>query len=176
DALQLAEVLWGHIERARSHPGLYIGGGGEHFRSYAWQQEFLNAGRSNRVNLDNWVDMMMMRPMSTRVFVEDPTAEVRENPRARMAAYAQPYAAHLNTVQLDMLYAYKCTGHFGAYLSAATGVITPQLPFYLKEVFDAAFSTSYRHRGGHRLMRRMIERLDPRLAAIETAKGGPAQS
>jgi hypothetical protein len=168
-------VLWGHVQKARVHPSLYIGGGGEHFRSYAWEQEFLNGGRSTKVNLDNWVDMKMLKPISTRVFVEDPSAAVREDLLSRMAAWAQPYSTELNSVQLDMLYAYKCTGHFGAYLSAAAGVITPELPFYLKPVFEAAFSTSHRNRGAHRLMRRMIELLDPRLSAIETAKGGPAQ-
>jgi hypothetical protein len=93
-----------------------------------------------------------------------------------MAARAQPYSCELNTVQLDILYAYKCTGHFGAYMSAAYGVINSELPFYLKPVFGAAFSASHRNRGAHRLMRRMIELLDPQLAAIETAKGGPAQT
>lgn len=176
DALQLAEVIWGHMEKARSHPSLYIGGGGEHFRSYAWEQEFLNGGRSTRVNLDNWVDMKMLKPINTQVFSRDPSAIVRDDLRRRMATHADPYSAHLNTVQLDILYAYKGTGHFGAYLSASLGVIEPMLPFYLKPVFNAAFSTSHRNRGAHRLMRRMIERLDPRLAAIETAKGGPAQT
>jgi hypothetical protein len=176
DALQLAEVLWFHIEKARVHPTLYIGGGGEHFRSYAWEQEFLNGGRSTRVNLDNWVDMKMLKPVNTEIFIEDPSAMVREDFRRRMAAYAEPYSSYLNTVQLDMLYAYKCTGHFGAYLSAASGVISAELPFYLKPVFNAAFSTSHRNRGAHRLMRRMIEMLDPQLASVETAKGGPAQT
>jgi hypothetical protein len=176
DALQLAEVLWGHIEKARVHPALYSGGGGEHFRSYAWEQEFLNGGRSTRVNLDNWVDMKMLKPVNTEVFVQDPSATVRADLRSRMSARAQPYSSHLNSVQLDIMYAYKCTGHFGAYLSAASGVITAELPFYLKPVFNAAFSTSHRSRGAHRLMRRMIEVLDPQLAAVATAKGGPAQT
>lgn len=175
DAVQLAEVLWGHREKARAHPSLVGGGGGEHFRSYAWQQEFLRGGRSNRVNLDNWIDMLMLKPVNTAVFAHDPTAEVRESLRARMAAHAEPYSSHLNTAQLDVLYAYKCTGHFGAYASAASGALTYELPFYLKPVFTAAFSTSYRHRNGHRLMRQMIEALDPRVAALATMKGGPAQ-
>jgi hypothetical protein len=176
DALHLAEVLWGHIERAHVHSSLYAGGGGEHFRGRAWEQEFLNAGRSNRVNLDNWVNMKMLKPVSTEVFVEDPSATVREDLRRRMAARAEPYSSQLNTVQLDILHSYKSTGHHGAYLSAASGVLGFELPFYVKPVFNAAFSTSYRSRGAHRMQRRMIELLDPRVAGIATATGGPAQT
>jgi hypothetical protein len=175
DVLQLAEVLWGHLEKARVYPSLLAGGGGEHFRGFAWQQEFLRAGRSTDVNLDNWIDMRLLKPVSTQIFSRDPTAELRERLRTRMAAYAAPYASHLNTTQLDVLYAYKITGHFGAFASAASGAISYELPFYFKPVFSAAFSTSHRHRAGHRLMRRMIVALDPRLAALSTADGGPAQ-
>jgi asparagine synthetase B (glutamine-hydrolysing) len=175
DVLQLAEVLWGHLEKAGVHPSLLGGGGGEHFRGFAWQQEFLRAGRSTEVNLDNWIDMRLLKPVSTQIFAHDPTPELREHLRARMAAYAAPYSSHRNTTQLDVLYAYKITGHFGAYASAASGAIGYELPFYFKPVFSVAFSTSHRHRTGHRLMRRMIAALDPRVAALSTADGGPAE-
>jgi hypothetical protein len=175
DALQLAGVLWGHRAKVSAHRTLFTGGGGEHFRDRAWQQEFFRAGRSQRVNLDNYVDMRLLKPLDTTAFAEDPTPEARANMRERMAARAAPYASHLNTTQLDVLHAYKNTGHFGAYLSASAGTIHPELPFYLKEVFTAPFSTNYRHRGSHRLMRHMIDALDPRLAAVETEAGGPAQ-
>jgi Glutamine amidotransferase domain len=175
DAVQLAEVLWGHIEKARVQASLLNGGGGEHFRNYAWQQEFLQGGRSNRVNYDNWADMRLLKTMNTQVFARDPTAEVRADLRTRTAAQAEPYSSQLNTVQLDIMDAYKSTGHFGTYLSAASGILPTELPFYLKPVFNAVFSTSHRHRSGHRLMRHMIEALDPRLAAVATTTGGPAQ-
>jgi asparagine synthetase B (glutamine-hydrolysing) len=175
DAVQLAEVLWGHLEKARVYRSLFSGGGGEQFRDRAWQQEFLRGGRSNDVNLDNFVDMKLLKPINTEVFAQDPTVEVREDLRTRLGARAEPYSSHLNTVQLDILHAYKSTGHHGAYLSAASGILNTELPFYLKPVFNAVFSTSYRHRGAHRLMRRMIEALDPRVAAIATTSGGPAQ-
>jgi Glutamine amidotransferase domain len=174
DALQLCDVLWGHIEKARRHTRLFTGGGGEHFRDRAWQQEFFNGGRSRRVNFNNYVDMRLLKPLDTSVFALDPTSEVRDDMLARMRARAQPYAQHLNTTQLDVMHAYKNTGHFGAYLSAAAAIMAAELPYYLKPVFTAAFSTSHRHRGSHRLMRRMLYSLDQRLAAAETEAGGPA--
>jgi hypothetical protein len=92
-----------------------------------------------------------------------------------MVARAEPYRSELNTTQLDVLYAYKMTGHFGAYRSADGVALDAILPFYLKPVFTAAFSTNYRYRDAHRLMRHMINRLDPRIAALPTSAGGPAQ-
>ena len=174
DALQLCDVLWGHIEKARRHTSLFIGGGGEHFRDRAWQQEFFNGGRTRRVNFDNYVDMRLLKPLDTSVFARDPTGEVRDDMLARMRARAQPYSQYVNTTQLDVLHAYKNTGHFGAYLSAAAGIMAAELPYYFKPVFTAAFSTSHRHRGSHRLMRHMLYALDPRLAAVDTEAGGPA--
>jgi hypothetical protein len=81
----------------------------------------------------------------------------------------------VNTRQLDLLYAYKVMGHFGAFTAAAQAVLPTELPFYTRPVFLAAFSTQHRHRNAHRLMRRMIEHLQPGAAAVRTTKGGPAQ-
>jgi hypothetical protein len=175
DVLQLARVLWAHREKTWLSRSLLIGGGGEHFRNFTWQQEFLNAGKTSRVNLDNWVDMRLLHPMDMSVLVEDPTDEVRSDLEERMVAWASPYASERNTTQLDVMYAYKITGHFGAYLSAAGAYIEPQLPFYFRPVFVGAFSTDYRHRNNHRLMRHMIAALDERIAAIGTVTGGPAE-
>lgn len=175
EVIELAWVLWAHAEVGHTNPSLFIAGGGEHYRGFAWRQEFLSAGRSPRVNYENWVDMRLLHPMDVRVFADDPTPAVREDFRRRMVARAEPYAAELNTTQLDVLYAYKGTGHFGAYLSADGGVLTSQLPYYFRPIFGAAFSVSHRFRSHNRLMRHMIERLDPRIAAVPTTIGGPAE-
>jgi len=50
-----------------------------------------------------------------------------------------------------------------------------ELPFYLKSVFSTAISAAPRHRNFHRLMREMMRLLDPRIAAIQTETGGPAE-
>jgi len=175
NALQLAEVLWGHREKARLHGSLLTGGGGEHFRHVAWQSEFLNAGRTKQVNFDNWVDMVLMWPMNTDLFARDPSAEVRGYLREAMVARAEPYSAYLNTTQLDVLHAYRTTGHLGAYRSSSLGYLAAELPFYFKPVYDVAISTNYRYRNNHGLMRHMIESLDPKLAALPASIGGPAE-
>jgi hypothetical protein len=175
EVLQLARVLWAHDLMCRSSSRLLTGGGGEHFQYFAWQSEFLKAGRSTKVNFDNWVDMRLFRPIDASIFSGDPISETRANFRKRMMAWCEPYSDELNTTQLDILYAYKSTGHFGAYLSADLAFMRAEIPFYLKPMFTAAFSTSYRYRNGHRLMRHMINRLNPAVAAMPTTGGGPAQ-
>jgi hypothetical protein len=174
DAVELARVFWAHAELAAGPPSLISGGGGEHFRGFAWRQEFLAAGRSRRVNMDNWLDMRLLHPLDTSLFADDVAGDIREDARRRMEAWVEPYSGELNTTQLDVMYAYKMTGHFGAFHSSDGGAIPSQLPFYFKPVFTAAFTTSHRHRDHHRLMRHMIERLDPVVARIRTTTGGPA--
>jgi asparagine synthase (glutamine-hydrolysing) len=175
EVLQLSRVSWVHRQLARTLPSLLSGGGGEHLQFAAWKSEFAAAGRSTRVNLDNWIDMRMVKPVDRSVLAGDPLPDIREDMRARLSRWVEPYAHELNTTQLDLLYAYKSTGHFGAYRSADDGWLTAQLPFYLRPVFETAFSTDHRHRNGHRLMRHMVERLDPAVAALPTTRGGPAQ-
>ena len=174
EVLELSWVLWAHEQLAQRRRSLLIGGGGEHYRGFAWRQEFLAAGKSNRVKMDNWLDMRLLHPMNTGLFAADPTNAVRSDFAARMGVWAEPYADEPNTTQLDVMYAYKMTGHFGAYLSADGGFLDAELPFYFKPIFDAAFSSRHDHRDNHKLMRHMMWRLDPKLASISTTTGGPA--
>ncbi len=175
DAQQLAGVLWGHELKAKRAHGLLNGGGGEHYWSYAWQHEYGRSGRSGRTNLDSWVRTRMLRAVSVRVFAQDPRPEVVADLRARMEPVIEPYLDEPRAVQADALYMHKSTGHFGAFASAEAARIDVLLPFYTRASFTAAFSTNPRYRFGHRFYRRLIDRLDPRIAAIPTAKGGPAQ-
>jgi hypothetical protein len=102
--------MWAHAQKAQTHSALLTDGGGEHFRGFAWQQEFLRGGHSTVVNVDNWIDMRMLKPISAAAFVNDPTPAVRDDVRERVVTAAAPYSSHLNTVQLDTMYAYKSTG------------------------------------------------------------------
>ena len=171
EATQLAEVLALQGERARTASALFNGGGGEHWRDYAWKQEMPFGGRTKRVRFDRWVDVRFLHPIDTSVFNVDPTPRVRDNLIERCRAYAAPYADELNSVQLDVLYAYKAMAHFGAYQSAARGTICVELPFYAKRAFAAAFSVAPRHRSLHRFARAAMALLDPQVAALPTTHG-----
>ena len=175
EAQQLAGVLWRHEVKARRARALLNGGGGEHYWSYAWQHEYGRSARLGTTNLGTWVHSRMLQAIPTQVFAGDPRREVVSDLRARMETVIEPYLGEVRAVQADALYLHKCTGHFGAYASAGCAEIDVLLPFYTRGSFVAAFSTDPRHRLGHRFYRRLIDRLDPRVAALPTAKGGPAQ-
>jgi hypothetical protein len=175
DPFELAWVLWAHQQLSARHPWLLYGGGGEHLRGYCWRQEFPLAGKTTRVNFDNWVDLRLIHPVNTSVFARDPTPEVRQDVLARMMAWREPYADELNTTQLDWLFSYKMTGHFGIYRSADAMTIRSEVPLYSKRMYETAISINYRLRRSHRLERHMIWRLDPRVAAVETDSGGPSE-
>ena len=175
EATQLAEVLWGHQVKAEQASGVLNGGGGEHFSSWAWQHEYGRSGRSGPTNLDMWVRVRMPRSVvSTSVLTHDPTPEVMADLRARMEPVIEPYLDEPRAVQADVLYMCKDTGHFGAFASAAAGRVDLLLPFYSRGSITTAVSVNPRYRFGRGLSRRLIERLDPSVAAIPTNEGAPA--
>lgn len=175
EVLQLSRVLHPHQLMAQVRPRLLLGGGGEHFQYYGWQSEFLRAGRSDTFDVYRWIDMIGLKPVAhTGVLRPDPRAGIRDDYCTRLLAWVEPYRGERNTTQLELMHAYKSTGHFGAYRAADLGVLETELPFHFKPIFSTAISMNHRHRNGHRLMRRMITRLNPHVAAIDTTRGGPA--
>jgi hypothetical protein len=176
DMLELARVLAAHQAKTAPSPStLLTGGGGEHFQYYAWQTEFAQAGRSKHFSVDRLVRMRMLGSVDTSVFADFPARDVERDIADRCVAWIGPYRDELNTRQLDLIYAYKMMGHFGAFTGAASSVLRAELPFYLREVFLSTFSTHHRHRVGHRLMRHMLQFLEPRAAALRTTSGGPGE-
>lgn len=176
EASQLAGVLWRHEVKSQRAHAVLNGGGGEHFWSCAWQHEYGRSHRSGRADLDTWVRVRMMRrPERAGVFARDPRPAVIADLRSRMERVIEPYLDEPHTLQTDVLYGYKLTGHFGAYAAAAAGHIDVLLPFYSRTSFNTVISVNPRHRFGKQFYRRMIERLDPRVASVQTAQGGPAR-
>lgn len=175
EVLQLARVLWVHQRLAESRPALLSAGGGEHLQYAAWKSELGRAQRRTKVSFDNFVNMRMLKPVERSVLSGSPRASVQSSLRRRLEEWVAPFQSWPVTAQLDMLYAYKSTGHFGAYRSSDDGFLFAHLPFYLRPVFETAISTDPKHRNNHVLMRAMIERLDRSVAALPTTRGGPAQ-
>ena len=175
DALGLTAVMQGHRDKAATESLLLNGGGGEHYRDFPWSHELFAAGRSSTYNFDRFVHWRLLGPLDLSVFRQDPTDAAATTLREELEHRAEPFSALPNTFQGDVVYAYKSTGHFGAYQAAADAWIHMELPFYLKSVWTTTTSTSPRHRNFHRLMREMMRRLDPTIAAIQTETGGPAE-
>jgi asparagine synthase (glutamine-hydrolysing) len=175
DALALAEVAQGHREKPPTSELLLNGGGGEHLRAYPWGHELWRANRSTEVSFERLISWRVFSPLDLSLFRRDPSPTVAADMRAELEARVAPFAGTPNTFQGDLLYAFKSTGHFGAFQAAAGADVRVELPFYERGLFDTAISVDPRHRGRHRLMRSMIGRLDPAIAALPTETGGPAE-
>ncbi|QIK68262.1 hypothetical protein G7072_19640 [Nocardioides sp. HDW12B] len=173
EVLQLARVAGIRRDMATSIPRLLSAGGGEHLQYYAWSTEILTPWR-REPDLGRWVDMIGLKPSGPEVVAGGVRAATRRRLVADLEMVSGAHAGEPSSRRLDAVYAAKSAAHFGAYRAADDLDVTAQLPFYLEPVFSAAFSVPRRHRGGFRLMRRMMERLDPVAAALETTRGGPA--
>jgi hypothetical protein len=177
EVLQLSRVQAMHRRLAATHPRLLSAGGGEHLQYYAWSTELLSprrGGSTRPPDLGRWVDMVGLKPAGPDVLAPGVHDTTRRDFVAALEQRAAGYRGEPSSRQLDACYAYKSMAHFGAYRAADDLDIAAQLPFFFEPVFSAAFSVARRHRAGFRLMRTMMERLDPAVAAIETTRGGPA--
>ncbi|MFP5220373.1 MAG: hypothetical protein ACLGIG_11700, partial [Actinomycetes bacterium] len=174
EVLQLSRVLHAHRALGEHRRSLLCSAGGEHLERN-WESELLNAGRSNRFDVDRWLALIAFRRGDGSVLTEPCRNAVHDDLRRRALTWVAPWSDELNVVQLDVLQAYKSTGHGGAYRGADGGHLETRLPYYWKPVMTAGLSTSYRHRNAHRLHREMIARLDPAAAALRTTHGGSAR-
>jgi len=179
EALHLADVLYGHDEKlARGGAdltGLVMGSGGELWRGFFWRQELTDLGRTSRVHFDRLLDFRVLKPLE-RGLLRSPEGldRLRTELTEMFGAVAERQPDALNVAKLDAIYAFKNTGHTGAYASAALGTMRLIAPLFLREAVRCAFSIDHRWRIQDRLFRRMLERCDPGLAGIRTSWGGPA--
>jgi hypothetical protein len=175
DMIQLADVLQRHEYKRALSERVVTGGGGEHFNSFPWQQEFLRAGRTHEVNYRNLLSMRYLKHVDISMLARDPERDVMDYFHECLRNRAAHYRNEPNTTQLDAIYAYKSVGHFGAFRSASEALVRTEIPCYYRDIFVAAFSAHHRWRTNHRLQRGIIERLNPAMAAVPTTHGGTAQ-
>jgi hypothetical protein len=174
DVLQLARVLEPRAQLSRSFHHVVSGGGGEHLQYAGWKSEFGTAGATGEPHIPRWIRMRLLTKGLAGVVgsdVEDVVGYLGDV----LNEWTEPWRPLPRAVQLDAVYAYvKATSHFGAYRSADATLLEAHLPLYGRTTYEAAFTTNYRWRNGHRLMRAMMVRLDPAVAAVPTTRGGPA--
>lgn len=174
DVIRLAQVLWTHAEKGHSRRALAGGGGIDLFSGRTWQHTLLTAGKSNKLDLEPFLRVRFLRGSASPILAVDPTNALRADFSERLATWIAPYADQLDTAQFDLMAMYKQASHHGIYASSAGAFLEVQIPAYFKPVFTAAISTNPQHRNLHRLMRHMIERLNPEVAALATHTGSPA--
>jgi hypothetical protein len=175
DALSLAAVMLGHREKGETETTLLNGGGGEEFRDHPWGHELFGAGRSTSVAYGRLIAWRLLLPVDLSALRADPTAAVTSAFREELERRAEPFSSQSNVFQDDFLYAYKMTGHSGAYQAAGAASMDVEMPYYLRPILLTLVSLAPRHRRFHRLMREMMHTLDPAIASIQTETGGPAE-
>jgi len=176
DLFKLSRILWVQDQRALEYGTCIWGLGGELWRGTIWKQEFLNIGRTPTVDYDRLIDYRVMRlPGEYIVFGDIGRIKwIREEVKLLLKSIGDRYADLPNTVKLDCIFAYKTTGHTGAQISAVMGQQRAICPLYFKGSVAGAMSTHFKWRSHSRLVRLLMEKVNPFLASVETTDGGPA--
>jgi hypothetical protein len=174
DVLQLARVLEPRAQLSRAFQNVVSGGGGEHLQYAGWKSELGTVGATGEPHIPRWIRMRLLTKGLAGVLRSD-VDDVVAYLSGALAEWTEPWRGLPRAVQLDAVYAYvKAPAHFGAYRSADATLLQAHLPLYGRATYEAAFTTHYRWRNGHRLMREMMARLDPAVAVVPTTRGGPA--
>jgi len=174
EAIQLGDVLGFHTASPLRQMLRIHAGAGEIARDFFWIQEMTAAGRTNKVNVDRLIDLRIVAPSDLRPFAVDPTALVWDELRSSLLQQIAPLADEVNTFQLEVLYALRCRGGYGAYLSATAAATSGVFPFFFRDVFVAFTSIKARYRLQHHFQGALIQFLDDNVARLRTTRGGPA--
>ena len=153
------------------------GAGGELYRDFFWQQEFLKVGRTPFLDISRLLRYRFFgssRPEMS-LFRKDWRADyIADQGRiAQQLADLAPDA--LNTVKLDAIYIWKQSGHAGRYGGATFPLLPAPLPLGTAELIEYTVGLPWQFRMHGRLVREMITRLHPQLAIVPTWYGGSAE-
>jgi hypothetical protein len=176
DVLKRARIIREQTLKAQQYDVSLWGYGGEIYRGYWWKQEFLNLGSTSRVDYDRLLDFRLM-PAIDRPVLRDTTTwigSIREELRTQLMAIGEQHPDWPNTVKLDLIGGHVEPSLSGATISAVLGLQRCISPFDLKENVSCVLSINHKWRTHSRLFRLILERVNPVLAGIETADGGPA--
>lgn len=152
------------------------GSGGEVAKGYWWELLLPFVGR--RDHFDS-------RRVAERRFATDPwadgllRAEHPESLAAQIARimdrYNQPLAGRPNTQLMDNVYLRLRMQRWQGRLASATSRLIPNVsPYLFRRPLEAALTARPVLRFGDQLQRKLIEHLDPKLAALPLASGEPA--
>ncbi len=175
DVFKLGAVLWDQEQKSLEFKSSVWGHGGELWRGLYWGQELLSVGTCTDVNYDRLLNYRFVQPLDYAVFRDTSRVSwVFEELKSTLMSVGDRYADLPNTVKLDCILLYKDTGFTGAFVSAVMGYQRVIAPFLLRDSLTAAISTYYKWRRQGRLVRLLMEKVNPVLAGFDTTRGGPA--
>jgi len=173
--LKMSRIVREQTLKAQQYPVSFWGYGGETFRGYYWKQEFFNAGKTSKVNYDRLLDFRII-PLSWPILKDHArwVVKMREEIKSQLMSIGEQEPAWPNTLKLDLIGQYLEHTLSGATISTVMGLQRAIAPLDFKGVVSDVLSTNYKWRLHSRLFRLMFEQVNPVLANIETADGGPA--
>jgi hypothetical protein len=175
DVFKLSSVLWDQDQRALEYGASIWGSGGEVWRGTIWKQEFWNVGRTTTVNYDRLVDYRMMTSVPYPILSDASRIKwIREELKSHLKSVGDRYADMPNTVKLDCIFVFKITGNTGCNVSAVMGQQRAIAPLAFKDSVTGAISIHFKWRSHSRLVRLLLEKVNPVLAGFQTTDGGPA--
>ncbi len=175
--LKTSRIIREQALKAEGHRVSLWGFGGEIYRGFYWKQEFFQVGVSSQVNYDRLLNYRLFPSIDCPVLrdTRDWVRTVRQELQAQLHLIGEAQADWPNTAKLDLIGTHlEGAAHAGAHISAVLGLQRAIAPFYFKDAITAVISSNHKWRQRNRLFRLLLERIDPKLAKIETADGGPA--
>jgi hypothetical protein len=153
------------------------GGGGEIYRDFFWQQEFLKIGTTSNVDLLRLFRYRFFFSGSPKMslFRKDWRADYINDQTRTAQQIVDMGPEAMNTAKLDALYLWKCSGSFASYAGAINPLIASTFPLLSRDLFEYSAALPWRYRIRGRLVRQMIVLAHPELAAMPTWHGGSAE-
>jgi hypothetical protein len=165
------------LDYSRDFQAALGGALGELYRDFFWQQEFWRVGRTSHVDLRRLLRYRFL--FSTQpdisVFERDWRPDYITDQLNTIKDLLLDMPDALNTAKLDAIYAWKQSGQAGRYQGSAFPLIAVISPLGTSALFEFTASVPWRFRLHGNLVRHMIVRANPILAAMPTWYGGSAE-
>lgn len=176
DVLEYSGTLSAHLPLAEMFDATVNGSNGEICKGYWW--ELLIPHTGSKEHFDSRIVAQKRFLIDTRAADLLETREsfpLVDHFAAMMDRANAPLAGYPNTALMDNVYLTLRMQRWQGRIASATNRVWPCIsPFMFRAVMEAALAAPPRVRIRHRMTRRLIERLNPRLAALPLAQGYPA--
>lgn len=175
DVVKMSRTIREQTLKAKQMNVSLWGYGGEIYRGIYWKQEFFSTGVTPRVNYDQLLNLRL-HPLDVTVLTDGQNwnKAARDALDAEFRTIGERQPDWPNTVKLDLIGLRLERQACGGTIAAVLGQQRVPLPFNFRENLRRAISVNYRWRKHSRLFRKLLERINPELAGIEIADGGPA--
>lgn len=175
DILKFSRILREQVIKQNQFPVSLWGYGGEIHRGYYWKQEFLNVGRTNKVNYDRLLNYRVIPSQRPLLANESHwRRELHNNLKTHFQKIGEVVPEWPNTVKLDLIAKDFAYGASGITVSSLAGVQRVITPFDYKAASTTVMSIHHRWRTQDKIFRLILEKISATLAQTDTADGGPA--